>query len=72
VRLKSLRKSLANSQGVPPYGIFPDKDLRGMAINRPGDREDFAAIPGVGEYKLAKYGPAFIDEIRTGTGYLPA
>ncbi len=68
LRLKSLRKSLAESQGVPPYVIFPDKSLREMATIRPCDREHFANIPGVGEYKLVKYGPAFIDEIRKENG----
>jgi ATP-dependent DNA helicase RecQ len=63
-RLKSLRKSLADSHGVPPYVIFPDKSLREMAITRPCDRGQFASISGVGEFKLEKYGPSFINEIR--------
>ncbi len=62
--LKSLRKSLADLQGVPPYVIFPDKSLREMATTRPCDPERFKTIPGVGEFKLVKYGPVFIDEIR--------
>ncbi|MDD1682155.1 MAG: DNA helicase RecQ [Methanoregula sp.] len=66
LRLKSLRKSLADSLGVPPYVIFPDKSLREMAAVQPCDRERFAAISGVGEFKLEKYGPVFIDEIRKG------
>jgi ATP-dependent DNA helicase RecQ len=71
LRLKSLRKTLADSQGVPPYVIFPDKSLREMATIRPCDQEHFAGISGVGEYKLGKYGPAFIDEIRKEVGNLP-
>jgi ATP-dependent DNA helicase RecQ len=70
-RLKSLRKSLADSQGVPPYVIFPDKSLCEMAMTRPCNREHFAIISGVGEYKLVRYGPAFIDEIRKESGNLP-
>jgi ATP-dependent DNA helicase RecQ len=66
MRLKSLRKSLADSQGVPPYVIFPDKSLREMAAVQPCDREHFAAISGVGEFKLEKYGPVFLNEIRKG------
>jgi ATP-dependent DNA helicase RecQ len=65
-RLKALRKSLADSLGVPPYVIFPDKSLREMAARLPCDRADFAAISGVGEFKLEKYGPVFISEIRKG------
>jgi superfamily II DNA helicase RecQ len=38
-----------------------------MATIRPCDRGHFANISGVGEYKLVKYGPAFIDEIRKGS-----
>jgi len=66
MRLKSLRKSLADSLGVPPYVIFPDKSLREMVAVQPCDREHFAAISGVGEFKLEKYGPVFINEIRKG------
>jgi ATP-dependent DNA helicase RecQ len=62
--LKSLRKNLADSAGVPPYVIFPDKSLREMARIRPCNPEHFAGILGVGEYKLVKYGPVFINEIR--------
>jgi ATP-dependent DNA helicase RecQ len=71
VQLKSLRKSLAESQGVPPYVIFPDKSLREMAVSRPCDTEHFATISGVGEFKLVKYGPVFIGEIRKRSGDFP-
>jgi ATP-dependent DNA helicase RecQ len=71
VRLKSLRKSLADSQGVPPYVIFPDKSLREMSVTRPHDREHFATISGVGEFKLEKYGPVFMDEIKKESGVVP-
>jgi ATP-dependent DNA helicase RecQ len=64
LRLKALRKSIADRNGVPPYVIFPDKSLHEMACTRPGDRESFSTISGVGEYKLEKYGPEFMEEIR--------
>ena len=66
LRLKSLRKKIADRNGVPPYVIFPDKSLHEMACARPGDRESFSLISGVGEYKLEKYGPEFMEEIRKG------
>ena len=37
---------------------------------QPCDREHFATISGVGEFKLEKYGPVFIDEIRKESGIL--
>jgi ATP-dependent DNA helicase RecQ len=64
LRLKSLRKTIADRNGVPPYVIFPDRSLHEMASARPGDRESFSRISGVGEYKLEKYGPEFMEEIR--------
>lgn len=66
LRLKSLRKAIADRNGVPPYVIFPDKSLHEMACFRPGDRVSFSTISGVGEYKLEKYGPEFMEEIRKG------
>ena len=66
LRLKSLRKVIADRNGVPPYVIFPDKSLHEMACARPVDCESFSLISGVGEYKLEKYGPEFIEEIGKG------
>jgi len=62
-RLKALRRRIADTQGVPPYVIFPDRALREMAAVKPGDLTDFGRLFGVGEFKREKYGPAFIDEI---------
>jgi len=66
LRLKTVRKNLAEKRGVLPYLIFADKSLREMAKVRPGDRVGFAAISGVGPFKLEKYGPAFLEAIRAG------
>jgi ATP-dependent DNA helicase RecQ len=66
LRLKSLRKAIADREGLPPYMIFPDKSLHEMASFRPGNRERFSTISGVGEFKLKKYGPEFMEEIRKG------
>ncbi|MEN6443552.1 MAG: DNA helicase RecQ [Methanoregula sp.] len=63
--LKSLRKSIADRNCVPPYVIFPDRSLLEMASSRPRDRAQFGCLPGVGEFKLKTYGPAFIAAIRT-------
>jgi ATP-dependent DNA helicase RecQ len=62
--LKVLRKSLAVQEKVPPYVIFPDKSLREMARIKPHDTESFRAIAGVGDYKLEKYGLAFMSAIQ--------
>ena len=63
LRLKALRKEIADGNGVPPYVIFPDRTLRELAAARPRDLAGFGAVFGVGEFKRGKYGQAFLDEI---------
>ncbi len=62
--LRSLRKKIADEQGVPPYVVFPDTSLRAMAQQRPQSREQFAQIPGVGSSKLEVYFTSFTCAIR--------
>ncbi|WP_144299394.1 RecQ family ATP-dependent DNA helicase [Elioraea rosea] len=63
VALKALRLMLARERKVPAYVIFPDATLAAMAAARPATREAMAALPGVGEKKLADFGPVFLAEI---------
>jgi ATP-dependent DNA helicase RecQ len=63
-RLRSLRKSLADAQSVPPYVVFADSSLKLMAQDQPQTLEEFGKISGVGSHKLAQYGSRFITEIR--------
>ncbi len=63
-RLRSLRKTLADEQSVPPYVVFADSSLRLMAQLRPQTPEQFAQVSGVGRRKLERYGDRFMAEIR--------
>ncbi|MEK6622133.1 MAG: helix-turn-helix domain-containing protein, partial [Planctomycetota bacterium] len=62
-RLRALRKTAADKEGVPPYVIFHDTSLKEMSISYPGSLADLRKISGVGEMKLKKYGDAFLKEI---------
>jgi len=62
--LRTLRKELAEAEGVPPYVVFSDKTLSAMCEILPSDREAFLEVSGVGSVKLEKYGDAFIDAIK--------
>jgi ATP-dependent DNA helicase RecQ len=44
--------------------IFHDSTLREMAIRRPLTLDEFAALPGVGQAKLSRYGEHFIAALR--------
>jgi ATP-dependent DNA helicase RecQ len=58
--LREERLRIAKEQGVPPYVIFHDATLRGMAIARPRRKQDLLSLPGVGQGKLDRYGEAFL------------
>ena len=45
---------------MPPYVIFHDRTLVELAAARPKSRAKMADVPGVGEAKLDRYGPAFL------------
>ena len=62
--LRTLRRKLASTQGVPPYVVFHDATLAEMVAVRPKSLAEFAHISGVGERKLAAYGQEFIAVIR--------
>jgi len=64
-KLRSLRKGLADEQGVPPYIIFSDRSLHDMCRYYPATLSAMAGISGVGDAKLERYGKEFIGAIRT-------
>ena len=59
-RLRNLRKSLADREGVPPYALFNNEQLAIMARERVVTRERLASIEGVGPARIEKYGDAFL------------
>lgn len=61
--LRAARYELAKKEHIPPFVIFSDATLWEMAAHQPQTLEDMAAIKGVGEFKLNKYGKRFIDVI---------
>jgi len=61
--LKDLRKSIADKEKVPAYVIFSDHTLNELSINKPHFLHEMLDIPGIGEYKLSKYGQSFLDAI---------
>jgi ATP-dependent DNA helicase RecQ len=61
--LRSLRKQIADSLGVPPYLVFNDRTLSEMAEKKPISNQQLLDVSGVGEEKLRRYGKVFLDEI---------
>ncbi len=63
LKLKALRRRLADEARVPAYVIFSDRSLVEMAQRLPRSQEQFLAINGVGEHKLLTYGRRFLELI---------
>jgi ATP-dependent DNA helicase RecQ len=62
-RLRTLRKTLADQESMPPYVIFHDTSLKEMSMRYPQTASDLKKISGMGELKLRKYGDLFLKEI---------
>ncbi|WP_430514086.1 DNA helicase RecQ [Pannonibacter phragmitetus] len=60
-RLRRLRTQIARENEVPPYVVFPDATLAGIAIARPVTSHALLAVSGVGQSKLDRYGSQIID-----------
>ena len=67
-RLRALRKTLAQRQGIPPYMVFSDKTLHEMCRAKPKTVSELREISGVGDSKRDKYGIEFVQEIRDYAG----
>ncbi len=66
LKLKDLRKRIADERGVPAYIVFSDFTLLEMSRQRPTTEEALRAVSGVGPKKLAQYGDAFLATLREG------
>ncbi|WFN34161.1 DNA helicase RecQ [Methanogenium sp. S4BF] len=64
LRLKGLRREIADREGIAPYMIFSDATLRAMATLRPDSDAAFLSIKGVGAAKLKRFGPEFMAALK--------
>ena len=62
--LKDLRKKVAKQHGRPPFVIFQDPSLEGMAVQYPITIEEMQNITGVGVGKARKFGEEFVKLIK--------
>ena len=63
-RLRALRRRLASERGVPPYLIFGDRTLAGLAALKPATEAELLEVKGIGEKKAQDLGPAILEAIR--------
>ncbi len=58
--LRSLRKSIAEQEGVPAYALFTNEQLAAMVTARATTLSALGEIEGVGKARLEKYGALFL------------
>lgn len=64
-QLRTLRKALAEAEGVPPYALFTNEQLAGMVTRRATTLADLRDIPGIGPARVEKYGARFLAALAT-------
>ena len=60
-RLRRWRRRVAEARGKPAWTIFDDKSLRSIARDKPASPAALLRCRGIGEKRLADFGPAILD-----------
>ncbi len=63
-RLRVVRRSIAESEGVPPFMVLSDATLMQLATYLPVSVQEIRYIAGFGEVKTERYGEKFAREIQ--------
>ena len=66
--LRDVRSKLAKADDVPLYVVAPNRTLEEMAILRPMTRATLLTVHGMGPERFHKYGPAFLEALRSWSG----
>jgi len=72
-RLRDLRKTLAEAEGVPPYAVLPpyavftNEQLAALVTGRVHSVEAMARIEGIGPARVERYASAFLPVLREAT-----
>ena len=62
-KLRSLRTTIAQKHGLPPYVIFHDRTLHELVSYLPKSLDEMHGIHGIGEAKRENYGQQFLEVI---------
>ena len=62
-RLRRWRRRVAEARGKPAWTIFDDKSLRAIARDKPDSPAALLRCRGIGEKRLADFGPAILDVV---------
>ena len=60
VKLRALRKELADSEGVPAYALFTNEQLAQIVTSKVTTLSALEEIKGIGKGRVEKYGDKFL------------
>jgi superfamily II DNA helicase RecQ len=60
VKLRDLRKKLADQDAIPAYAIFTNEQMSEMVRLKLASMTSLATIPGIGKARVEKYGTQFL------------
>ena len=63
-KLRTLRKSMADQDGLPAYALFTNEQLAAMVQQRVTTLKALEEVPGVGDARVKKYGAAFLEVLK--------
>ncbi len=63
-QLRVWRNAQAREEGVPPYILFSNRELAGIAKARPTSPTALSNVEGVGPAKIERYGVAVLELLR--------
>ncbi len=63
LELREIRRELSKSEGKAPFRIFTDHMLENLIREKPINTPDLQMIPGFGDYKVNRYGPAILQAV---------
>lgn len=64
VKLRELRKELAEKKGIPPYALFTNEQLAEMIRLKVSSSSAMEKIMGIGKSRIEKYGEPFLVLLR--------
>ncbi len=64
VKLRDLRKVIADTEDIAPFIVFNDATLSELARIKPQTSQQMLNINGIGDTKLARYGHTFLELIQ--------
>ncbi|MEZ5084652.1 MAG: HRDC domain-containing protein, partial [Bacteroidales bacterium] len=68
VQLRTLRKTLAEKAGIPPFAIFSNEQLAEMVRRRVVSTKGLRDIDGIGDARIERYAEAFLALLRKTSG----